>query len=519
MFLRFRSPASTVAEEDELPAQEQARGKHRFMQTNRLDCQSALRTKETEELCMTRPNILFILTDQQRFDTLGANGNEICRTPSTDRLALEGVNFTHAFTPTSLCSPARASLLTGLYSHNHTMANLTTAPVSGVSDLPDHLVTYAMLLGDAGYRTGYVGKWHTGKNKSPLHWGFDDYRPGDGWHEWLPEGTTLENESAIRLGYNRDKPMAARVSLPLKEYPELSRTDDAIAMIADYDNDDIPFCLQLNYFGPHYPHYLPEPYYSMYNPGRIPPWDNFETRPAQTHFGYRWLRDRWCAPTDEWSHYAEIMAIYYGQVTLLEHEIARVLEALDRFHLDRNTIVIFASDHGEMGGGNGLLQKGAVAYDELYRVPLIIRWPGRINAGTVCNQMVNLFDLMPTILEACGVDAPANLDARSILPLMLGETPVEWPDEVFCEYLACQAGDMALKMLRTKTHKLAINLSDTDELFDLKADPSETTNRIDDPEYFLIRGKLAHRLKAQMERTDDPMLDQFLERMGAYFVG
>ena len=103
--------------------------------------------------------------------------------------------------------------------------------------------------------------------------------------------------------------------------------------------------------------------------------------------------------------------------------------------------------------------------------------------------------------------------------MMLGETPVDWPDEVFCEYLACQAGDMALKMLRTKTHKLAINLSDTDELFDLKADPSETTNRINDPEYRLIRGKLAHRLKAQMERTDDPMLDQFLERMGAYFVG
>ena len=139
MFLLFRSPASTVAEEDELPAQEQAWRKHRFMQTNRLDCQSALRTKETEELRMARPNILFILTDQQRFDTLGANGNEICRTPSTDRLALEGMNFTHAFTPTSLCSPARASLLTGLYSHNHTMINLTNAPVSGVSDLPDHL--------------------------------------------------------------------------------------------------------------------------------------------------------------------------------------------------------------------------------------------------------------------------------------------------------------------------------------------------------------------------------------------
>ena len=460
-----------------------------------------------------RTNILFILTDQQRFDTLGANGNRICQTPSTDFLAREGMNFTHAFTATSLCSPARACLLTGLYSHNHTMTNLTNTRIPGVEDLPDHLTTHAMLLGDAGYRMGYAGKWHTGKTKSPLDWGFDDYRPGDGWHEWHPEGTRLENESVIRLGYDQDKPMAARVPRPLAEYPELGRTDAAIAMLEEYAAGDAPFCLQLNYFGPHYPHYLPEPYHSMYDPAQIPPWGNFEARPSVPHHGYRWLRERWCAPTDQWSHYAEIMAAYYGQVTLLEHEIARVLKALDRLELTESTLVIFASDHGDMGGGNGLLQKGAVAYDELYRVPLVARWPGRIEAGTRCDQMVNLFDLMPTMLEVGGVQPTAALDARSALPLMRGEIPADWPDEVFCEYLADQAGDMELKILRTKTHKLAVNLSDADELFDLEADPGETTNRIDDPAYRQVRAELVNRLDAQMMRTRDPLLSTFRERM------
>jgi arylsulfatase A-like enzyme len=462
---------------------------------------------------MALPNIVFILTDQQRFDTLGANGNRICQTPSTDLLAREGMNFTHAFTATSLCSPARACLLTGLYSHNHTMTNLTNTRIPGVEDLPDNCTTHAMLLGDAGYRMGYAGKWHTGKTKSPLDWGFDDYRPGNGWHEWHPEGTRLENESVIRLGYDQERPMAARVPRPLAEYPELGRTDAAIAMLEEYAAGDAPFCLQLNYFGPHYPHYLPEPYHSMYDPAQIPPWGNFEARPSVPHHGYRWLRERWCAPTDQWSHYAEIMAAYYGQVTLLEHEIARVLEALDRLEQTESTLVIFASDHGDMGGGNGLLQKGAVAYDELYRVPLVARWPGRIEAGTRCDQMVNLFDLMPTMLEVGGVDPASTLDARSVLPLMRGEIPADWPDEVFCEYLADQAGDMELKILRTKTHKLAVNLSDADELFDLEADPGETTNRIDDPAYRQVRAELVNRLDAQMVRTRDPLLSTFRERM------
>ena len=172
-----------------------------------------------------RPNIVLILTDQQRFDSLASNGNAICHTPATDRLAREGMSFQHAFTPTALCSPARASLLTGLYPHNHTMADLTNTRIPSVTDLPEDVPSLGTLLSQAGYRTSYVGKWHCGRSKGPLDWGFDDYEPGEGWHEWWPEGIKLEDESAIRLGYDRSKPMAARVPRPIEEYPEVGRTD------------------------------------------------------------------------------------------------------------------------------------------------------------------------------------------------------------------------------------------------------------------------------------------------------
>ncbi len=426
------------------------------------------------------------------------------------------MTFSRAFTPTSLCSPARASLLTGLMSHQHTMTNLTNVRIPSVTDLPGHVLSFARLLREAGYRTGYVGKWHSGVEKTPPHWGFEDYLPGEGWHEWWPEGVELEDPSAVRLGYDHSKPMAARVPRPLAEYPDCGRTDAAIGLLERYAADGAPFCCQLNYFGPHYPHYLPEPYHSIYDPRQIPQWENFDSRPTTPHAGYRWLRQRWGAPSDDWSHYARIVAAQYGQVTLLEHEIQRVLNALDRLGLAESTMVIFTADHGELAGAHGLLQKGAVAYDELYHLPLIARWPGTIEAGSACDEMVSLIDLMPTMLEVGGVPRPPDGPARSIVPLMTGQTPVDWPQEVFCEYLAHQAGDMELKILRTKTHKLAVNLSDRDELFDLVDDPQERENRIDDSAHAGVRSQLATRLLNHMRQTEDPLTETFSRRLAPY---
>jgi arylsulfatase A-like enzyme len=455
----------------------------------------------------TRPNILFICTDQQRYDSLGVNGNPVCQTPNLDRLAAAGMNFTRAFTVSSLCSPARASLLTGLYPHNHGMTDNCNARQVSTRELSPALITFPQLL---KYRTGYVGKWHVGQKRTPLDWGFDDYIPGEGWHEWWPEGVQLEKESAMRLPYAPEKPMAARVPLPLEAYPEYQRASAAIALLEGYARQCAPFLLCLDFFAPHYPHYLPEPYASMYDPAALPRWVNFADALPEVHEGTRWLKQRW--GVSDWETCAEIVAAYYGHVTCLDHQIGRVLEALDRMGLARDTLVVFTSDHGDLTGAHGILQKGAVGYDELYRIPLIARWPGVVEMGVECDGLVELSDLMPTLLEVAGVGVPQGLDGRSMAPLLQGGMPMDWRQEVFAEYLGSQNGDIALKILRTAEYKLVLSASGPDELFDLKKDPGELENRIGDPAYGAVRRDLAGRLHRRMRISGDPMLGVFADR-------
>ena len=459
-----------------------------------------------------RPNILLICTDQQRFDTLGVNGNTICRTEYIDRLAAEGVNFTHAFTVSSLCSPARASLMTGLYPHRHGVIDNTNARDVSQRELREDAVTFSHLLRESGYRTGYVGKWHVGKDNTPLDWGFDDFIAGAGWHEWFPEGVALENESEIRLAYAPEKPMAARVPLPLAEYPEYCRTDDAIELLGRYARDEAPFFMRLDFFGPHYPHYLPDPYATMYEGTEIPPWPNAKAIPEVAHAGEQWLRHRWRAP-DDWQACAQLIAYYYGHVTFIDHQVGRVLDAADHLGLAEDTLVIFVSDHGDMTGAHGMLQKGAVSYDELYRIPLVMRWPGKIQAGSTSREMVRLLDLMPTFLEAAGTPVPENLDASSLVPLLSGDPQTYWPDHIFAEYLGTQKGDTSLKIVRTRNHKLSVNLTEIDELYDLSSDPGESVNRIDDPACQEIRHTLSNQLMAWMEQSQDPMKTRFRKRL------
>ena len=461
-----------------------------------------------------RPHILLICSDQQRFDTLGANGNPICQTPSLDRLAAAGMNFSHAFTVSSLCSPARASLLTGLYPHNHRMTDNCNARQVQQRELPRRLDVFPRLLQTAGYRCSYVGKWHLGQEQTPLDWGFDEYLPGPGWHEWWPEGVQLEQESTFRLPYAPEKPLAARVPLPLTDFPDYQRASAAISVMEEYTERTEPFFLRLDFFGPHYPHYLPEPYASQYAPSAIQPWANFNDPLEQAHEGTQWLKQRW--GVSEWPSAAEIVAAYYGHVTCVDDQIGRVLNALERLGLAEDTLVMFTSDHGDLTGAHGILQKGAVGYDELYRIPLIARWPGVIEAGVLSGELVELSDLMPTLLELAGAETVPGVDGRSLGPLLLGRQVEDWRQAIFAEYLGHQNGDIALKILRTQTHKLVLTASGPDELFDLVADPGELKNRIDDPLCRAVLSDLAERLAKRMDDSHDPLRDTFALRLAHY---
>ena len=192
-----------------------------------------------------------------------------------------------------------------------------------------------------------------------------------------------------------------------------------------------------------------------------------------------------------------------------------MLRHLDALGLAENTLVIFAADHGEMGGGHGLLQKGAVMFDELYRIPLVLRWPGQIASGVHCDALVQLFDLMPTMLEVAEARVPANLDAQTLTGLFDGSAAATGRSVVFAEYLGQQNGDIPLKMVRNQEYKLALNFECEDELYDLQQDPGETHNCCLEPQYQAVHAKLAQHMLHCMTRSQDPLLEQ----TRAWFTG
>lgn len=457
---------------------------------------------------MERPNYLLLFTDQQRYDTLGVNGAETCRTPVLDALAAEGANFSHAFTPAGLCTPARASLLTGSYPHKHRLLNNLHEEDAIHRDLPEGTVTFSQLLNDHGYRLGYLGKWHTGTAKGPLDWGFHDLplQHDDAADVYEPTGE-VRVDDAVYLQLGDEQVVVAGVEvLDAAQTLTARLADAAIAQLRDYaerSRQGTPFFLRVDFPGPHHPYIVPEPYASMYDPAEVPSpeslGETFERKPTM----HRKLpRLRGVADFDA-ATWRVLTARYWGFVTLIDAQIGRILEALEDLGLTDDTAVFHTTDHGDMMGAHRMFNKGAAMYDEVYHIPLIVRWPGVTQPGTVSPQFVRSLDLMPTFLDGAGVPVPDHIDGRSLLPLLRGEDPDDWPDDVMTEYHGDEWGLYTQRMLRTHDHKYVHNAPDIPELYDLRSDPHELDNLADDPAHAELRTELERRLLAQMDASDD----------------
>lgn len=459
---------------------------------------------------MDRPNYLLIFTDQQRYDTVGVNGAETCRTPVLDALAAEGANFTHAFTPTGLCTPARASLLTGSYPHKHRLLNNLHEEDAIHRDLPDGTVTFSQLLHDHGYRLGYLGKWHAGTTKGPRDWGFHDLplQHDDAADVYEEMGGDVRVEDKIHLTLGDEQVVVAGVEqLDVGQTLSARLADTAIEQLRDYAErarNGTPFFLRVDFPGPHHPYIVPEPYASMYDPAdvRLPrsfDQETFEDKPVM-HRKLPRLRGVADFDADTWR---VLIARYWGFVTLIDEQIGRILEAMEDLGLTDDTAVFSSTDHGDMIGAHRMFNKGAAMYDDVYRIPLIARWPGLTPPGTVSSSFARSLDLMPTFLEGAGIAVPEHIDGRSLVPLLRGEEPDDWPDDVLAEYHGDEWGLYTQRMLRTHDHKYVHNGPDIPELYDLREDPDELRNLADDPAHADLRRELEQRLLAQMSATDD----------------
>ena len=504
---------------------------------------------------MKRPNILLITSDQQRADCNGFENPNI-RTPHIDGLAREGTRCSACITPNLVCQPSRASILTGLLPLTHGVWD------NGVDlDPQTGRQGFAGTLARAGYRTALIGKAHfstkstfapTGTpecNKSQARYGADwrgpymgfqhvelcvtghmhrsrplERPPAGHYERWLIARGTDEEAlkrwaEATRTGSGAAQTWSS--ALPVAWHNSTWIGDRAIAWLAQQKSAAAPFCAWISFPDPHHPFDCPEPWSRMYDPKdmilpvqrtrdleRRPWWHkaSLENKPQLADpemLKFRAEGSR--VPGQSDAQLAEMTANYYGMISLIDHNVGRILTALDDLGVADDTLVVYTTDHGELLGNHGLYLKGPTPYEDLLRVTLVARGPG-VARGRLISEPVSTLDLAATFYEASGVAASGDLQSRSLAKLLRGDADtrdVAW-SEWHVHPSRCGV-PLKLRTVRTRTHKCTFELeSGAGELYDLVNDPGEMNNLFDDPGYAKMRRELQDMMRARpgAVRTD-----------------
>jgi len=443
-----------------------------------------------------RPNVVFILTDDQRWDTMSCAGHPFLKTPHCDRLAAEGARFSNAFVTTSLCSPSRASLLSGLYGHTHGV-------LDNFTDYPTRLTSFPMRLHEEGYETAYVGKWHMGEDNDEKRPGFDYWVSHKGQGQYFGTTFNVNGQRVVKPGYYTHE--VAGMAVEWLRRPR-----------------EKPFLLILGHKAPHTP-YTTEPKYAnlyddvdiRYPPSALalegkPDW--VKQRIATWHgiygplYGFR--KNFPDARPEGVKDFARFVRSYAATIKSVDDSVGRVYEALkDMGELD-NTVVIFASDNGMFLGEHGMTDKRTM-HEESIRVPLLVRYPKLIKPGTVVDRMVLSIDLAPSVLAMARAAPLKNIHGASWAPLLGGDAR-GWRTSWYYEYNYEKQFPYTpnVRGVRTDEWKY-VRYPHGDggpdrhkaELYNLKDDPGELRNLIDDPACRDRREVLRQELRRLMEQA------------------
>ncbi len=462
----------------------------------------------------TRPNLLFVMSDDHAAHAISAYGSAINSTPHLDRIAAGGMRFDHCYCTNSICTPSRAAILTGTYNHVNGVTTLATP-------MDNRLVTFPRLLQQAGYQTALYGKWHLGHGPAHDPVGFDDWRvlPGQGhYHDPVmlgPGGEVVE-----RGGYVTDV-----------------ITDDCLAWLDRRDRDR-PFALFCHHKAPHRTWEPDVAHLGLFSDGDVPEpvtlFDDNATRAdvvRAARMGLDQLRPErdlkaplppGLAPEDEtrW-RYQRFIKDYLRVVAALDDNVGRLLDRLDADGLTDDTVVVYTSDQGFFLGDHGWFDK-RLMYEESLAMPLLVRYPPLVAAGSTCSDLVVNVDFAPTFLELGGVPVPPELQGRSIVPLLRDDRPADWRTSVYSRYWMHRDDTHVAPAhygVRTDRYKLICYYNDPLdqpgahgpidpvewELYDLDADPHELTNVIADPANADVVAELkAELLRLQLELGDEP---------------
>ncbi|WNQ10206.1 sulfatase-like hydrolase/transferase [Paenibacillus aurantius] len=468
-----------------------------------------------------KPNILWICTDQQRFDTLGCYGNEAVRTPNIDRLARQGVLFEQAYCQSTVCAPSRGSFLTGRYPR-------TVGLRKNGANIPETEVLVTKLLHDGGYTCGLAGKLHLSTcfpkhchgTERRIEDGYDQFHwshhPADDWptnaySQWLrSKGKAYSTRPVDGCEYVVYGPDA-------EDHQAAWCAEKAIEFIDAHEGKDQSWLFSVNIFAPHHPFDPPEAYLRKYldkldqlpapryEEGELASKTSYQRLDHEGAYGnpklYPFAR---MAPSD----HAFLTAAYWAMVELIDDQVGRMLDALERSGQLEDTIVIFMSDHGELLGDHGVYLKGPHFYEPSVRVPLIVSWPGRFPASTRAQTMVELIDLAPTLLEAAGLPVYPGMQGKSMLDLLSGRTE-EHREDVYCEaYETVKdfAGRGYSLMVRSSSAKIVLyDGAGEGELYDLENDPCEFVNLWHSPDRVALKLGMLERLCHRLAETMDPL--------------
>ncbi len=453
-----------------------------------------------------RPNVLWMCADQQRWDTIGALGNPHVHTPNLDRLAAAGMAFTHTYCQSPICTPSRASFLTGRYPSN------VRVNTNGATSFPPDVTLVTRRLADAGYTCGLAGKLHLagayyGREARTddgysffqySHGPRDDWQRGHDYADWI----RAQGEDPAEVLRPRNEgphgvapPTATSDNVP----PHLHQTtwcaEQAVAFMEQ--PHDGPWLMSVNCYDPHPPYNPPWEYYRRFDPATLPgPHFRESDLAHQRTLAGAYFQTE-AEPPDAYDGAGGrvVQALYYAMIEQVDDAVGRMLDALERTGQRKNTVVIFMGDHGEALGDHGLAHKGCRFSDGLTRVPLLWSWPGRFAAGRTSEALVELTDIAPTLMALAGLPVPGEMQGRSLLPILSGETDADTHREyVRCEYhdaLHRPGQETYGTMYRDRRWKLIVYHGlGVGELYDMEADPHEFDSLWDDPAHAGVKAEL-----------------------------
>ena len=458
-----------------------------------------------------RPNILFLMTDQMQGQVL--RPDHPCITPNLDKLAARGVRFDRAYTPNAICSPARASLMTGLLPHNHGVLMVTHTTDDDQSCLRTEYPHWAQHLKSAGYHTGYFGKWHVERTNKLEDFGwqvngargtpyFDQRMKAKNDRNHSPQDYALRWDHQSPEGYDSSI-LYGVTDVPVEDRMLGVSTELALEFLEEAVEQDDPWCCFASVIEPHDPFITGTEAFAKYSVADLPLCPNIHDALEGQPGLYRKIARVWASMTERQKQ--EAAACYYGMISEIDQQFGRLIDRVREAGQDENTIIVFTSDHGELLGSHGMYCKNISGFEEIYNIPMIVSGPG-LAQGAVSQARIGLHDLCPTLLELTDCTPITHPDSRSH-SAVLNEPQKHDKDfqTGYAEYFGSRVF-LTQRVVYEEDWKLIFNGFDLDELYNLQDDPYEMNNLATDPTYDTQLKHMFRLLWQQVRETGDHSL-------------